>query len=180
MTLILTEDDIEKIIEMPDCLRVIEETFRDFGLGQAVSRPRSHTYTHLAPGTFYNFKSMDGCVPRYGVHALRLSSEVLQSQDHLGKMREEKLPLAPGGRYKHDRAFGYYAGSRPAENASRSDKRGRSQIPEPPGCRDRRLVWKRLAGASSSRSAGQDTSAQAFEGVQPQSGQQEDFCKKAQ
>ncbi len=99
MTLILTEDDIEKIIEMPDCLRVIEETFRDFGLGRAVSRPRSHTYTHLAPGTFYNFKSMDGCVPRYGVHALRLSSEVLQSQNHLGKMREEKLPLAPGGRY---------------------------------------------------------------------------------
>ena len=99
MTLILTEDDIDKVIEMPDCLRVIEETFCDFGLGQAVSRPRSHTYTHIAPGTFYNFKSMDGCVPRYGVHALRLSSEVLQSQEYLGKMREEKLPLAPGGRY---------------------------------------------------------------------------------
>ena len=99
MTLILTEDDIEKVIEMPDCLRVIEETFRDFGMGEAVSRPRSHTYTQVGPKTFYNFKSMDGCVPRYGIHALRVSSEVLQSQVHLGKMREEKLPLAPGGRY---------------------------------------------------------------------------------
>lgn len=99
MTLILSEDDVEEVLCMRDCMRVLEETFRDFGLGQAVSRPRTHTYTWLEPGTFYNFKSMDGGVSRYGVHALRISSEVVQTQKHFGRLREEKLPRAAGGRY---------------------------------------------------------------------------------
>lgn len=99
MTLILTEDDIDELLPMDRCLEVIEETFHDFGIGEAVSRPRTHTYTWLEPSTFYNFKSMDGSVPRYGVHALRISSEVLQSQTHFGTLREEKLPRASGGRF---------------------------------------------------------------------------------
>lgn len=99
MTLILSESDIDQVLEMDDCLRVIEQTFTDFALGEAVSRPRSHTYTYLEPDTFYNFKSMDGCVPRYGVHALRISSEHLQKQRILGHERLEALPKARGGRY---------------------------------------------------------------------------------
>jgi alanine dehydrogenase len=99
MTLILSEEDIEQVLRVEDCLHVLEETFRDFGLGQAVSRPRTHTYTYLKPDTFYNFKSMDGGVPRYGVHALRISSEVVQTQRHFGHLREAKLPRTAGGRY---------------------------------------------------------------------------------
>ncbi len=98
MTLVLSESDIEAVLTMPDCLRVLEETFGDFGRGEAVSRPRTHTYTNVGEGTFYNFKSMDGAVPRYGVHALRLSSEVVQETSAFGSVREEKLALA-GGRY---------------------------------------------------------------------------------
>lgn len=99
MTLMLSEQDIEKVLHMDDCVRVLEQTFGDFGRGEAVSRPRTHTYTWLEPETFYNFKSMDGSVPRFGVHALRISSEVLQTQTHFGRLREEKLPRAAGGRY---------------------------------------------------------------------------------
>ena len=99
MTLILSESDIEATLNMEDCLEVIEQTFADFGNGEAVSRPRTHTYTYLEPATFYNFKSMDGCVPRYGVHALRVSSEILQEQRAFGHIREEKLGKAAGGRF---------------------------------------------------------------------------------
>jgi len=99
VTLILSEQDIEQVLHVEDCVRVLEETFQDFGLGHAVSRPRTHTYTYLEPDTFYNFKSMDGAVPRYGVHALRISSEVVQAQKHFGRVREVKLPRAAGGRY---------------------------------------------------------------------------------
>ena len=99
MTLILSEEDIDQVLRVEDCVRVLEETFCDFGLGHAVSRPRTHTYTYLEPDTFYNFKSMDGGVPRYGVHALRISSEVVQTQKHFGRVREAKLPRAGGGRY---------------------------------------------------------------------------------
>ena len=99
MTLILSEGDIEKVLKMEDCVRVLEQTFGDFGRGEAVSRPRTHTYTWLEHDTFYNFKSMDGSVPRFGVHALRISSEVVQTQKHFGHLREEKLGRAKGGRY---------------------------------------------------------------------------------
>ncbi len=99
MTLILSEEHIEQVLRVEDCVYVLEETFRDFGLGQAVSRPRTHTYTYLEPDTFYNFKSMDGGVPRYGVHALRISSEVVQTQKPFGRTREVKLPRASGDRY---------------------------------------------------------------------------------
>lgn len=99
MTIILSEEETESLMQMEDCVRVIEETFSDFGAGEAVSRPRTHTYTYLEPDTFYNFKSMDGSVPRYGVHALRISSEVVQTQNLFGGVREEKLGRAQGGRY---------------------------------------------------------------------------------
>lgn len=99
MTLILSEGDVERVLTMAGCLEVLDHTFRDYGLGKAVSRPRTHTYTPRGEKTFYNFKSMDGAVPRYGVHALRFSSEVVREVTVAGRTREEKLPLAPGGRY---------------------------------------------------------------------------------
>lgn len=99
MTLILSENDVEQLLTMDGCLEVLEPTFEDYGRGRAVSRPRTHTYTPLGEKTFYNFKSMDGAVPRYGVHALRLSSEVVRETETDGIAREEKLPLAPGGKY---------------------------------------------------------------------------------
>lgn len=99
MTLILSEEETEELLQMQDCVRAIEQTFADFGAGNAVSRPRTHTYTYLEPDTFYNFKSMDGGVPRLGVHALRFSSEVVQTQRLFGGVREEKLGRADEGRY---------------------------------------------------------------------------------
>lgn len=99
MTLVLSESDIDQVLRMEDCLRVLEQTFSDFGLGQAVSRPRTHTYTYVEPDLFYNFKSMDGCVPRFGVHALRISSEHLQTQRMFDRVRMDGIPKAAGGRY---------------------------------------------------------------------------------
>jgi alanine dehydrogenase len=99
MTLILSEADSQATLRMEDCVRVLEETFADFGNGDAVSRPRTHTYTYREPGTFYNYKSMDGGVPRYGVHALRMSSEIVYEKRILGGMRRDKIGAAAGGRF---------------------------------------------------------------------------------
>lgn len=97
MTLILSDDDVEKVLTMPDALRAMEITFKDFGERKAVNRPRSHTYTPLErEGKFYCFKSMDGAVPRLGVHALRLTSDILMDTVVQGGKRFEKLPLGPG------------------------------------------------------------------------------------
>jgi alanine dehydrogenase len=99
MTLILSEADIDQVLCMPDCLRVVDEAFADLGRGNAVSRPRAHTYTWQEPQTFYQFKTMDGGLPRYGVHAIRITSQVVQLQNVMGFTREDTLPKAAGGRY---------------------------------------------------------------------------------
>jgi len=99
MTLILSESDIEQCLTMDGCLESLELTFRDFGMGEVVSRPRTHAYSYVGEKTFYNFKSMDGGIPRYGIHAIRLSSEVIREREAFGHLREEKLALARGERY---------------------------------------------------------------------------------
>ena len=58
MTLILSESDIEQCLTMDECLESLELTFRDFGMGKVVSRPRTHAYSYIDEKTFYNFKSI--------------------------------------------------------------------------------------------------------------------------
>ncbi|MBI2324417.1 MAG: ornithine cyclodeaminase family protein [Chloroflexi bacterium] len=81
------------------CIDALEVAFGDLAAGEAVNRPRSHTYTPLGDGHWYLFKSMDGAVPRLGVHAIRLSSDHTHEFATGGARRREKLALASGGRY---------------------------------------------------------------------------------
>ncbi|HWP35127.1 MAG TPA: ornithine cyclodeaminase family protein [Thermodesulfobacteriota bacterium] len=99
MTLLLDNADVERLLTVDTCLEALETAFRDYAEGRAVNRPRSHTYTALGDGHHYLFKSMDGSLPRYGVHAIRLSSDHIHERIVRGRRRREKLPLAPGGRY---------------------------------------------------------------------------------
>ncbi len=78
MALVLSEAGVDIRLTIDDRLEVLESTFEDYGRGRAVSRPKNPHHTPLREKTFYHFKSMDGTVPRLGVHALRLSSEVVR------------------------------------------------------------------------------------------------------
>lgn len=100
MTLLLSNADVLKVLDYASCIDALEHAFRDLAAGDAVNRPRSHTYTPLAEaGHHYLFKSMDGAVPRLGVHAIRMSSDHTHEFTRGGKRRREKIPDAPGGRY---------------------------------------------------------------------------------
>lgn len=99
MTLLLNNKDVEKVLTMSDCLDVLEESFRDFANDRAVNRPRSHSYIPLDKNTFYLFKSMDGGLPRYGVYALRISSDIIQETLVDGRRRRIKIPAAPGNKW---------------------------------------------------------------------------------
>lgn len=99
MTLLLSNDDVLRVFDPAACIEALEVAFRDLATGQAVNRPRSHTYTPLGDGHFYLFKSMDGAIPRLGVQAIRMSSDHTHEFAKGGKRRREKLPLAPGGRF---------------------------------------------------------------------------------
>ncbi len=87
------------MLEPRACIEALEIAFRDLAEGAAVNRPRSHTYTPLGDGHWYLFKSMDGSVPRLGVHAIRLSSDHTHEHTVDGKRRRDKVPLAPGARF---------------------------------------------------------------------------------
>ena len=100
MTLILNNEEIQRALGVNDCLEVMEETYRELASSQAVNRPTSHSYLpHSLSQTTYSFKSVDGGVKKFGVMALRITSDVVQEKHTNNSVRLEKLPLAGGGHF---------------------------------------------------------------------------------
>ena len=95
MTLLLDNADVRRVLRMRDAIDALDAAFVDYAEGDAVNRPRSHTYTQRGDGRHYLFKTMDGSLPRIGVHALRLTSDLTDESD--GK--RVKVAAAPGNRY---------------------------------------------------------------------------------
>ena len=100
MTLILSNDDIQKSLDVKECLEVMEDSYREQAAGRAVNRPTCHSYLpHPLPQSTYSFKSVDGGVGKLGVLALRVTSDVVQEQQVHDSVRLEKLPLAGRGMF---------------------------------------------------------------------------------
>jgi alanine dehydrogenase len=100
MTLILNNDEIQQALSVKDCLDVMEETYRELATSQAVNRPTSHSYLpHSLPQSTYSFKSVDGGVKKFGVLALRITSDIVRERSVNNSVRLEKLPLAGKGQF---------------------------------------------------------------------------------
>lgn len=103
MTLLLNAREIEQVLTMRDAVSAMEEAFHDVAAGNGINRPRSHVYVPKPSSPdedhFYLFKSMDGALPRVGMHGIRMSSDLLVEHEVDGKRRREKIPAAPGGKY---------------------------------------------------------------------------------
>lgn len=100
MTLLLTNEDVEQVLDMRASLAALEPAYRELADGHAVLRPQSQTYLPgpLA-GSSYCLKTVEGGSERLGVMAIRLTSDVLLGRLVDGKLRREKVPAAPGGRF---------------------------------------------------------------------------------
>jgi hypothetical protein len=83
MTLILSNDDVEKLLTMPDCVEALEQAYKELAFDRGITRQRSDciTPTSHAPDAVYGLKSMDGVVPALGVGAIRINSDL--QVDHL-------------------------------------------------------------------------------------------------
>ncbi|MGD0024998.1 MAG: ornithine cyclodeaminase family protein [Xanthobacteraceae bacterium] len=100
MTLILSNDDVEKLITMPECIEVLEDAYAEFAEGRGVSRTRSDCFTPTArEDALYSLKSMDGVIPKLGVGAVRINSDIVTWPKMGNNLRREKVPAAPGNRY---------------------------------------------------------------------------------
>jgi alanine dehydrogenase len=100
MTLILSNDDVGKLITMPDCIDVLEEAYVELADGRGVSRTRSDSITPTGrEDALYSLKSMDGVIPKLGVGAVRINSDIVTWPKKGNNIRREKVPAAPGDRY---------------------------------------------------------------------------------
>ena len=100
MTLILSNDDVEKLLTMRDCIEVMEEVYVELAEGRGVSRTRSDCFTPTARAdALYSLKSMDGVIPKLGIGAVRINSDIITWPKRGNNMRREKVPAAPNNRY---------------------------------------------------------------------------------
>ncbi len=96
MTLMLTNEDAEDLLTMPDCIDALEQAYRGLALGDSVSAVNSDAITPTRlPEAIYQLKLMGGVIPALGVGALRLNSDVIAYRNN----RQVKMALAPGKRY---------------------------------------------------------------------------------
>jgi ornithine cyclodeaminase/alanine dehydrogenase-like protein (mu-crystallin family) len=96
MTLILTNDEIEELLPISDCLERMEDTYRELAADRAISRPRSDIYAPPHDGMTYIFKSMDGMIPKFEVAAVRLNSDFIAWKADAAGVVKEKKPVARG------------------------------------------------------------------------------------
>jgi alanine dehydrogenase len=100
MTLILSNDDVDKLLTMPECIDVLEEAYVELVEGRGVNRTRSDCITPTSrPDAVYGLKSMDGVIPKLGIGAIRINSDVVTFPKKGNNFVREKVPAAPGARY---------------------------------------------------------------------------------
>src|SRR5258708_15726213 len=77
MTLILSNQDVEKLLTMRECIEVLEEVYVELSEGRGVNRRRSDC---LVPSTrndaLYSLNSMYGVLPKLGIRAVPINSYI--------------------------------------------------------------------------------------------------------
>src|SRR4029077_11352440 len=92
--------DVEKLLTMPDCIAVMEEAYVELAEGRGVTRRRSDCMVpSTRPDAVYGLKSMDGVIPKLGMGAIRINSDIITFPKVGNNIRREKVPAAPRGRY---------------------------------------------------------------------------------
>ncbi len=97
--LILSNEDVTRVLKMDECIAVLETMYRDYANGNALASTRvDNIAPNALPGGYYAFKHMGGTWPAKGIQALRLASDVITHPVVSGAPRRVKEPLA-GGRW---------------------------------------------------------------------------------
>jgi ornithine cyclodeaminase/alanine dehydrogenase-like protein (mu-crystallin family) len=100
VTLLLTNDDVEQVLDMRASLAVLEPAYRELTEGRAVLRRQSQTYLPgPLPQSSYCLKTVEGGSEALGVMAIRMTSDVLRGRQIGDTFRREKVAAAPGNRF---------------------------------------------------------------------------------
>ncbi|HYM18609.1 MAG TPA: ornithine cyclodeaminase family protein [Micropepsaceae bacterium] len=97
MTLLLSNEDVERALPMRECLEAMEIAYRDLGLKEGANGLRSEVLTPTARGgALYSLLTMSGVVPRFKIAAVRIDSDILTWPSLGGVARRVKVPAADG------------------------------------------------------------------------------------
>src|SRR5262245_10236809 len=100
MTLILSNEDVEATLQMPECLDAMETAYRDLGLMQGANGLRSEILTPtVRDDALHSLMTMNGVVPRFGIGAVRINSDILTWPVSAAGPRRVKVAAAPNDRY---------------------------------------------------------------------------------
>ena len=95
--LVLSNEDVARLLSMEECMAALEPMYRDYANGQALLSPR---VDNIAPsvhaGGYYGFKHMGGTWPARRIQALRINSDIVTHPLVAGKPRRVKQPLEIG------------------------------------------------------------------------------------
>jgi len=96
---VFSNEDVEKMITMRECMAVLEEMYQDLGRDQALFMPRVDNIMPCGHDqAYYAFKHMGGGWPKRRILALRVNSDVITHPTVGGALRRVKVPKA-GGRW---------------------------------------------------------------------------------
>jgi len=101
MTLLLSNEEIDSILDVSMVLDAVERSQRAMAALEAISSPRTDTLAPTVSGegpATYGLKTMCGLWPEAGVAALRINSDVLVWPTVAGNVRRDRL-ATPGGRW---------------------------------------------------------------------------------
>jgi alanine dehydrogenase len=100
LTLLLSNEEIDGLLQMPDCIDVMEQAFHAFGAGRAGNAGRCEILTSTdRPDALYSLMNMNGVLPDLGVAAVRINSDILTWPASAEGLKRVKVPAAPHDRY---------------------------------------------------------------------------------
>src|SRR5262245_50104170 len=95
VTIIITDDDVKRLLPMEECIEAMRVAFGDFARGIAVNRPRMrYLAQHPDPERKYMANVHVGAVPSYGIACVRAGSQVIRPPSAKVERRHYENPKA--------------------------------------------------------------------------------------
>ncbi len=97
MALLISNEDVAKVLTIADCIESIEEGVKEYYRGDATCRPRLDVWAPCGdPNGYYQWGSMEGTSKRHKVFATRIKSDIAYWSEYNGGRTQEKYCQRPG------------------------------------------------------------------------------------
>jgi ornithine cyclodeaminase/alanine dehydrogenase-like protein (mu-crystallin family) len=95
VTLLLSNEHVAAVLDAAGAVDAMDQAYRDLGNRQAVNTPRTDAYApHPSGERTYALKYFAGLLPRTGLTALRIDSDIINWEPYHGNVRKEKRGVA--------------------------------------------------------------------------------------